>query len=252
MAQIHQLLPVVTDAEQQRKKIIEETVKVFGKKELFEGHHRTLAMRDEERKFEEQGAEEVQELTTTVIERLLYEVPFHVRVMDAQLQKALANQGAVADLTLPEGTIIPGMPVSFLMDLEKELTYFRSMLDAAPTYATTVAWIYKDSSMVGVWESATPVVSNRTERKKVPIVLVKATEKHPAQCALVEEDVVIGVYSKTSITGKLTPHQKHALIERTDALITAVKKAKAEANNAQVPNVAIGKVIMDSIMSVLK
>jgi hypothetical protein len=66
------------------------------------------------------------------------------------------------------------------------------------------------------------------------IILYEATKEHPAQVELISYDVIIGTWSTTRSSGKITPAEKHLMLERAGELLVAVKKARAKANECGV------------------
>ena len=255
MGNLHQHLAALNELEAQDRKVTEETGKVWGKHEIFDGFVRVLHMNDDPRKHEEKGAGESRELTTTVITRLAYETDFIAKNLDAQLQREVANTLAKADVVLPDGTIVlRDLPVTALMYFEKYWTRKRQVYDGIPTIDTTKRWERNDqAALEGVLRTVEPEKANRTEKQKVVITKAEATEKHPAQVELHDKDVVVGYYEKDFQTGKMTPAQKHALLAFVDGLILAFRKAKAVANETAVdPAAQVGKHITDAMLAAVR
>jgi hypothetical protein len=254
MGNLHQHLAALNELEAQDRKVLDETAGVFKKQELFDGFIRTLHMQDESRQHEEKGAVESRNLTTTVIERLKYMVPFMVENLDAQLQREVANAMATADVTLPNGEVLKAMPVTAIMSREKYWTRVRAVFDGIPTIDTTKRWeVDSQAAMVGVLRTVEPEKANRTEKQRVVIEKAAATDKHPAQVELFDKDVVVGYYEKASQTGKMTPAAKHAVLSVIDGMILAYRKAKAVANETAVdPSVKAGERELACVIEAVK
>lgn len=249
MGAIHELLAALNEAENADKAIMQETMQVNGRKEVWEGYDKILVMHDDARKIEEDGAAESQKMTTTVVDRLLYQKAFQVRNIDCWAQREKANTKAVATVKLPDGTELKDVSVTLLMFLEKYLQQYRALLSAIPTHDTKVDW-QKDSNsdLKGAWKTDAPIKSNRTERVKKALLLSEATKEHKAQVQMIEEESIVGHYEKTLRSGRWSPAQKHMVIERVDNLIAEVKKAKARANQTVVEDYRIGEVLFKSIL----
>jgi len=241
MGSIHQLLPALNEAEQLVRKVGDETAKAFSKDEPWEGYIKGLYFLDEDRQSEAAGAGESRELSTTVLERLAREDEFKIRNYDCQLQREEANAIARADVILPDGQIVGNFPVGYLMYLEKQLARERDIFEKAPTIDARIRWEPDpDAAFEGVRKSAEPQKTNKTEKQRVVLEKAKATDKHPAQVDVFEKDVVVGYYSTVRKTGKLSAHEKHERLRRYDILLTAVRQAKAKANETEVPRAEIG------------
>lgn len=253
MGKIHQLLPVLNEAENLARKVWDETKRNFTKNELWEGYDKVLFMHDDERKQEEAGAGDRRELTSTIIERIDYSLDYEERNFDAQYQREKANQMACADVVLPEtGKVIPQVPVDLLIYGVKRFTLLREIISMAPTYDTTVRWeADTDAGMRGVYRSEQPVSANKTEKQKVVIEKAKATDKHPAQVELIDKDVIVGHYETSRKTGKLTPRAKHLLLGWFDGMIRAFKVAQSEANETEVPSDKIFHMIREDMEAAL-
>jgi hypothetical protein len=253
MGAIHELLAKIPELESTQAKILDESIKLFGKRELLKGEDKKLVMNDEDRQAEGIGAGSKQEITTTVLTRFAYMEKAVVDRIDAEYQREVANQLAVADVTLPDGTVLTAVPVTMLMWLEKELVRLRGVLNASPTTDTTVRWEKDtDAALEGVRKSVEPKRANKTELTKVPVEMSPATKEHKAQVMVVDEQKVVGYYETTEVTGCLTPHEKMVGLSTIDALIVEVKQAKARANQAAVNPVKMGKQVYDVVMNSMR
>jgi hypothetical protein len=103
-----------------------ESVKTFGKENLFSGETKSLEMfRDEDKNQETQ---EHRVLESTVMENLDYLAKPVADYFNVVYQKDCANQEAKSDLVLDDGTVIAEkVPASFLLGLETKLNKLRDM-----------------------------------------------------------------------------------------------------------------------------
>ena len=79
-----------------------------------------------------------------------------------------------------------------------------------------------------------PIETHRT--KKVPKVLIRyeATDKHPAQTEVYNEDVIIGYWNTEKLSGAIPIPDKEKLLKKVEKLIKAVKMARETANSIEV------------------
>jgi hypothetical protein len=246
-SQMHELLAVETSLEQQAVKIMEETIKGFTRDHhLYKGQCRVVMPYDEN---QEQFTDQLQEVTTTVDNRLNYTKDFVTRHYDAAFQKELTNQEAKADLIVNGTILAENVPVTFLLGLEKKLKRLRTVYSSIPTRAPGIAWVQDPEKEDGIFKTKEPIIS--FQEKKIPkgIVMYEATKEHPAQVQIVNETVQTAKYEKTEWTSMISSAKKSKLLGNIDTLLKAVSKARARANKQEVIKRKIGKEIFDFINS---
>ena len=134
------------------------------------------------------------------------------RLLDVIATKEMANTEAFADVVVDGQTIVERAPVSFLLQLEKYLQQeVRGLVVSLPTLDTAQSWEPSESGERGV--SETPV-TQRHKNKKItrPMVLAPATDKHPAQVQLVNEDILEGYWNEKRFSGAISGQRKQELI----------------------------------------
>lgn len=141
------------------------------------------------------------------------------------------NTKAVSDVVLADGRVIlKDVPVTSLLYLEKQLDDLKKFYATLPVLDVAKQWNKDESNRVH--KSVTK--KTRTKRKKVPLVLYEATDKHPAQTQLIEEDVIVGDYTSVETSGAITAAQRQQLLERVAQLRDAVVLARERANQTPV------------------
>ena len=95
-----------------------------------------------------------------------------------------------------------------------------------------------------------PRLTQRTKKVKRAIVLYPATEQHPAQTQMVDEDILIGHYKTTNFSGALPVPEKKAMLERVQALGKAVKFAREQANSTEVEEKKVGDALLGFIFRI--
>lgn len=246
MAKLHEVLAVEGGLQTAAKKINEETVRTFGKRD----EHFVATTRSVEHFGEEDqklNTTETKEMVTTVFDKLIYNAGPNVRALDAYLQKEATNQKAVADIVVGDQTIATNVPATVLLGLETKLSELRQVYDAIPTLAPGPTWEQdlEARSAGGVYRAKAPDVTFRTRKTVRPIVMAPATEHHPAQVQAISEDVPVARIVVSHKASMLTSAQKSDLLERLDRLLRAVKRARMRANNTEVEKRQIGKALFD-------
>jgi len=218
-----------------------EEYKRIQKEDLFSGHSRSWVKVNDDSPDMPHEHKRVQEQVVDVFARIVsVSAPWYdaCRVRDA------ANCEAKASVIVDGATILKDVEVTFLLFIEKDLVHWRTLIAAAPVLDPSYEWsISSDSGL-----ARTPSVKTaKTAKVQRAIVLYDATEHHPAQTQLVSEDIVVGNWETTRLSGGITSVRQRELISRVDRLILAVKKAREEANASAAPDVRAGAAIFDFI-----
>lgn len=164
------------------------------------------------------------------------------RLFDVTLTKDAANQTAHADVVVDGVSVLEDVPVSYLLFLEKQLTDLHTFIRKLPVLEAGIKWTWDEQQAAFRSE---PVKTTRS--KKVPRVLVRyeATEHHPAQTDVWQEDVIAGTWTTTRFSGALEQEHVDRLTKRVVALLDAVKKAREEANSTDAPNMEAGAKVFE-------
>ncbi|MEV4803277.1 hypothetical protein AB0K18_25010 [Nonomuraea sp. NPDC049421] len=159
------------------------------------------------------------------------------RLFDVTATKDWANCEAKASVRVDGEVLLEDVPVTYLLFLEKQLTDVYTFVSKLPALDPAETWSRDEAT--DTWRTD-PVKTTRT--KKVPRnhVLAEATEKHPAQVQVYNEDVVVGYWTKVAFSGALPQRRVNELLTRVQKLQDAVKYAREEANGTQVADRKIG------------
>jgi hypothetical protein len=245
MAKLHELLAVEDGLQSVAKKINEETVNTFHKKDehFVETTKETLYFDAEE--ASRLNTTETSAMVTTVVDKLAYSVTANVRAWDAYLQKGVTNCKALADIVVDSTTLVKDVPGTVLLGMETKLTELRNVYAAIPTLAPGPTWEKDSDAGRGVYRAQAPDIAFRTKKTIKPVVMAQATEHHPAQVQAVSEDVSVARIITSRKSGMMTSADKSELLARLDRLLRAVKRARQRANGAEVEKVQMGKVLFD-------
>lgn len=248
MAKLHEVLAVESGLQTAAKKINEETIKTFGKKDehFVETTRMVNHFAEEDQKLD---TVETKAMITTVFDKLIYTANPNIRAMDAYLQKEATNQKASADIVVDDVTLATAVPATVLLGLETKLADLRTVYEAIPTLAPGPAWELDKSARAagGVYKASAPDVTFRTKKTVKPIIMAPATDHHPAQVQAVQEDVPTAKIITSHRSGMITPAQKSDLLERIDKLLRAVKRARQRANSTEVEKRQIGLALFNFI-----
>lgn len=147
------------------------------------------------------------------------------------------GRAGVAGLSLPE------LPATYLIYLEKQVKDLLTFIESLPTLEPGHAWTPDQ----GGTYRASPQQQART--RKIPRTLVKyeATKEHPAQTEVYAEDVQVGVWDTTQISGAMPENDKRAMVKRTTALLEAIRVAREQANSCIVEQQSVADSVLDFI-----
>jgi len=242
----HQLLAAFADKDNAARKILTELVKTLTKSDLFDGFRKTYEPLAENG---EMVPEESKELVTTVGEKLDFALPIIADGIDAALSKEASNASGKlrAELTV-DGKSYGEFDAQTLLQLEKQLSDFRAVVDHLPTLDLTKDWEFNKDEREGSYV----VKGHKTYRyieEVVPVVLYEATKEHPAQVREKTKNTQVGTYYTTYVSGRLTPSEKSEIIKRLDAFLVAIKSARSVANAGPATNVTVAKTILSDIFN---
>lgn len=241
MAKLHELLAVESGLGKTADKLTKESIKSLQKENLFTGEVKKHTIFDDEKQHLVK-ADEVREVTTTVLENLeyLFEkglVPY----WDAVAQKDEANQRATADVIVDGKVILETVAGTTLLGLESKLGELLNLFNTIPTLAPGITWIQDTNQRDGI--NVNPQATERTivTRTQDFRVLYEATKEHPAQIQQFEREVPSGKYTVTMYSGMVSPMKKADMLSRLQKLVNAVKQARQRANTVSLESVHIGK-----------
>ena len=145
-----------------------------------------------------------------------------------------ANCSAKADVVVDEKVLLPGVPVTHLLFLSKQLVDLTTFVEKLPVLDPADIWNVDPAT--GCYRTPENRV-NRTKKVMKNHEKAPATEKHPAQVEVYTEDVPVGIWSTTKLSGAIPAAKKAEMLARVNKLSDAVKIAREQANEVSV-NVA--------------
>jgi hypothetical protein len=168
------------------------------------------------------------------------------RLFDVTFAKDGTNTRALADIVVDGEVLVPGVPVPYLLFLEKQLTDLHSIIFKLPVLDPAENWTY--DANVGAYATA---ATETTRTKKIPRNHVKAppTDKHPAQVEVYYEDVIVGYWKTVKFSGALPATRINELLGRVAKLQQAVKFAREQANGTDVVETSVGRPLLGYIFN---
>ena len=217
---------------------ISKTYKELQKPGLFNGMNRVYQPLDDDGVQLAPEGVRVQRTADDVIQET---VAAMTRLFDVVATKDFGNCGATADVKVGDEVILAGVPVTYLLFLEKQLTDLKAFISKLPVLDPTEDW--KWNAQKGLFNTE-PTKTHRTHKVSKPVVLYDATEHHPAQTEMVALDEIVGYWTTVKCSGALPATRGRELSERVLALRDAVKTAREEANSTKVDQVQTGEKVL--------
>lgn len=168
------------------------------------------------------------------------------RLFDVTLTKDSANQDATADVVVDGDTLLPDVPVTYLLFLEKNLVDMQTIIRSLPTLDPGESW--ELDAEQGLYATA-PRSSARTEKLQEVLVKYPHTDKHPAQTEMITKDVKVGEWETVRYSGALSVPRRTQLVERVTKLLEAVKYAREHANSAEITDREAGAQIFEYLLA---
>lgn len=254
---LHELLAVEQERKAEADRARRDTALTFEKKQThFIGMRRTFrpfAVDEQRGETAGERLEAETRLVSTVHEALADAFRTIGQSLDLSFQVDDANTRALADITIDDEVLVPNVPATFLLQLEKRLRDIRSLAEHVPTFDPVRLWQPDPGADHKHVLRAEPVITIRKQRTRKYNVMHEATKEHPAQIDIVEVEEPIGELRAYDWTGMLSPRQKTELLEQIDKLMLAVKRARARANAADVnTSRRVSQPLLDFILRPIK
>jgi hypothetical protein len=241
MPKLNQVIAVVAGKKSDAEKGVTELYHAVQKPTLFEGLTKTYEPLREDGELLPSESKLVQLKVADAIARFR---EIMAPVYDATLTQDSANTRAVADVEVDGTVVLPKVPVTYLLFLEKRLTDLHTFISKLPTLDPAQRWSYsRDADCYVTAESW----KYHTKKIARVIELSPATDRHPAQVNLIQEDINVGKWKTINQSGAIPARDQNDMLVRVKKLIEAVKKAREAANGIDVENKAAGGAIFDYV-----
>jgi hypothetical protein len=242
MPKLCQIIAVTNGKKTATQKAVTYQHQLVQKAALLEGISRTYTPKDEEG---ERLPSESKRVQVNAMAALRDATRSWTDMWDAVATQDWANMSAKADVVVDGKTVLAGVPVTYLLFLEKQLADVHTFIDKLPTLDPAVEWTYDENA--GAYK--TPAIQQlRTKKIQKPVVLYDATKEHPAQVQLVTEDVVAGTWATVHFSGAVSGDKKKEMLAKITKLIEAVKMARELANQGDAAARSVGKEVFEYLI----
>lgn len=238
MPKLNQILAIVAGYKKDAEKTITEAYHLIQKPDLFSGLSRKYQPKDENGDQQPSESKVVQIKTNELIKRVSSEL---ANMFDIVATQDAANCEAKADIVVNGTVLVPAVPVTYLLFLEKQLLNVRAFIEKLPVLDPSEVWTFNPNQDYYASEPSMTLKS-----KKVPKNNVKyeATKEHPAQVEMYYEDVTAGTWTAIKFSGAIPAKDKNGFLDRVNILSNAVKCAREEANGMEVKKVEVGNKLL--------
>lgn len=162
-------------------------------------------------------------------------------LFDVVATKDWTNCLAKADIILDGTPLLTGVPATYILFLEKQLTELLSFAKKLPSLDPASSWQYDQSQ--DCWMTA-PTETVRTKKSKKSQTIHEGNQHHPPQFLVWDEDVPEGTWATIHYSGAMQQSEINAIIARIEKLQKAVKYAREEANRQEVTHQHVGEKIL--------
>ena len=154
-------------------------------------------------------------------------------LFDLTFTKDVGNTSPAArgDVIVAGVVLVEKMPIPTLLMLEKQLIDLHTFVEKLPVLDPAENWTWDAAQQLYV---TAPVETLKRNRDKKTIVMYPATDKHPAQTQLIDEEITVGTWRTVKLSGAIPSAERAELQLKVEALQHAVKEARERANMAEV------------------
>jgi len=217
---------------------ITQVNKTSKKSALFEGFTKQYTPSDEEGQRFPDEKQKVQFQTGAIVKQLAHTLQ---ELFDITAQKDVGNTIAKADLIIDSITLMKDVPATYLLFLEKQLNDIHTLIKDLPILDSNYDWSEDINS--GLYKTDA-IQTAKTKKVVKPLLLAPATTEHPAQTTTITEDVIIGYWKATKLSGALPLPKRDLLLEKIIRLKQAVKIAREHANGIEIDKIKPGAEIL--------
>lgn len=242
---LHQIVAIVKDRKTKAKAALTAAYQMFGKEALFTGLQKSYIPLSEENGVTETLPKEVKRIQSSVNEIFNNLKSGFIENIDIVATQDYGNTKAVADLTFGTNTI-KDVPATHLLFLEGVVEDLITAINATPTLDPNERWTW-NSNENSWWSEISATM--RTKKTKRALVLAPATDKHPAQTQLIDDDVQTHRIETIKSSGAIPLVRKNEMLQRANKLLEEIKQARQRANQTAVTQQKFGDKLFDYIFT---
>ncbi len=242
MPKLSQIIAVANGQRTRTQEAVTRIYKQVQKPALFDGLVRSYKPQRED---EHELPPERKNIQTTWDSCLKEAITYWTKLLNVTATQDYANCKARGTIKVDGKVILEDVPVTHLLFLEKHIVDVRAFLDHLPVLDAAETW--KRDPPKGCFVTQP---SRKIRTRKVPQTLVKyaATTEHPAQTERFDEDIVVGEWEQTLMSGRIPAEDKKQMLERVDKLVEGIRLAREQANGSQADSVEIARSLFEYVM----
>lgn len=232
MSKLHELLAVESNLRGQAEATRKDLLNTFEKKK----HHfsEVIVTFKSSKEGTPDKIENQLGLQSTIYKELDWIGEKIAAAIDSCHQIDIANTQARADVILENGVLLlNNVPATSLLQLEKRIKEVQELVANIPTLDPAKGFEPDKDRGAGIFR-ARDVEKPRTEKQFEFIVMQPPTDKHPAQIKELMVDKPIGVILAQEWSSLITVAEKGDMLDRVEALLRAIKKARSRANEQDI------------------
>lgn len=241
MAKLNQLIACLPKVKNTHREKITEAHNKLKQTKLISGISRKYQPKNEDG---DQYPDEKQLVQYSVPQAIKDFTEAETELLDVIYSQDATNAQATANLVIDGKTILEKVPVTYLLFLEKQAEYLLTFAKELPTLDLAQEWELDDAAD---HYRSNPSSTFKTKKVKQNHVLAIATDKHPAQVQVYDEDVVVGTWTKVDFSGAIPAKERNEIEARARKFLAAVKVAREEANLAEVKTESVGKKLLNFV-----
>lgn len=239
---LNQIIAIEKGIKSRNCSTISNLYKTVQKPDLFNGFNKTYRPKNIEDETYPDEKKKVVFLSKEILKEFSDSM---TELFNITATKDVGNCKAFGDIIIDGDILIEKVPASNLLFLEKQINDIKTFIENIPVLDVAEDWNEDVNSNIYKTEKVT---NNKTKKVQKPIVLYEATDRHPAQTQMINEDVTVGYWDTIKHSGALPLPLKKGMLEKINKLTKAVKFAREEANNTIVENVEIGEKIFKYLL----
>ena len=225
---LNQLIAILNSVKQAASAAKTAAYQQSQKTALFQGLSRTYQPR------EEAGyvyPAESQKLTLSASDLIEKFVADSSEFFDLAATQDWANAEAKVDLRVDGALLLDGVPVTYLLFLEKQLQDVKTFIQSLPILPIDKDWHFDENRGFYATDGKETV---KTKKITEFVTAYDATPEHPAQIKEVSKDVVEGTWNLVEFSSALPQTRVDELLRRVGKLQKAVVQAREEANGIEI------------------
>jgi len=238
VTKLNQIIALSAGKKAHAQRALTDAYQGLQKAALLEGISRTYKPKDDDGEPLPPEKKVVQVKVRETIQHVTHSL---TELFDTVATQDHANCRARASLKVDDRVLVPDVPVTTLLFLEKQLVDLHTFVEKLPALDPGETWHYNADVDYYASES---YQTTKTKKVLKNHVKAEATKEHPAQVETYTEDVVVGYWTTVKFSGAIPAREKNELLERVRKLQEAVKCAREEANAYEVESQKLGAPVL--------